>query len=154
MELKSFNSYLSSDDLTIPCAMGCSDSDSSEAAYFNISFSSYSLLKDIVSVTPNSPLVNVPVLSKIIAWIFLACSNAFLFLMSKPFFAESAVETAITRGTASPRACGQAITITVTVLDKAKLKLCPVNTSHTNIVNAPAVIAIIVNQNAALLARF
>ena len=51
--------------------------------------------------------------------IFLDSSNAVLFRISKPFCAETAVEIATTSGMASPKACGQAITITVTILSKA-----------------------------------
>ncbi len=75
-----------------------------------------------MSVTPNSPLVSVPVLSNITAFIFLALSKAVLFLIRKPFFADIDVETAVTRGTASPRAWGHAITITVTILSREKTK--------------------------------
>ena len=71
-------------------------------------------------------MVNVPVLSKTMVVIFLEFSNAVLFLISSPLFAAIAVDLATTKGTASPKACGQQITITDTILSIANASVCPV----------------------------
>ena len=49
---------------------------------------------------------------------FLADSSAIRSRTSRPFFAARVVEIAVTRGTARPSACGQAITSTVTTLSR------------------------------------
>jgi hypothetical protein len=51
---------------------------------------------------------------------------------------EQVVETATTRGTASPRAWGQVMTITVTIRSREKAKSKPA-ASHTARVTAPTV---------------
>src|SRR4030042_1385358 len=130
MDLKPVTSYLSSVVPATALAMGCSDFSSSEAAYFNISLSLKLTEKLITSVTPNSPLVRVPVLSKIMASIFLALSKAALFLIRRPFLAEIAVDTATTRGIARPRAWGQVMTITVTVRSSEKARSLFIINSH------------------------
>ena len=89
---------------TMPLAMGCSEWASTDAAYRTRASSSIPASKARMSVTPNRPSVSVPVLSKMMAWIFRALSKAARSLMRRPFVAEIAVETATTRGTASPRA--------------------------------------------------
>ena len=61
------------------------------------------------------PLVKVPVLSKSTTSMVRIRSNAMRFLISTPARAACSVEMAITSGMARPRACGQAITRTVTV---------------------------------------
>ena len=66
--------------------------------------------------------------------------------------ADSAVDTATTSGTANPRACGHAITITVTIRSSAKLKLWPTR-SQAMSVTVPTLIATIVSHSAARLAR-
>jgi len=71
-------------------------------------------------------LTSVPVLSNTIVVIFLAFSNDVLFFMSSPFLAANDVDLATTNGTANPKACGQQITITVTILAMAKSRGCPV----------------------------
>jgi hypothetical protein len=66
--------------------------------------------------------------------------------------AESPVETATTRGTASPRACGQAITMTVTAGASAHGTETPV-AYHAAGVAAPPPSATAVGHTAARLAR-
>jgi hypothetical protein len=97
-------------------AIMCSECCSMPAVMAN-SFSSD--MYAMMSVTPNFPSVKVPVLSKTTASTSLTISNAFLSLIRMPFLAVMEVESAITSGIASPRACGQAITRTVTDLSKA-----------------------------------
>src|SRR3989338_8121816 len=65
-------------------------------------------------ITPNSPLVKVPVLSKSTVSIVRAASRAILCLTRKPLCAALVVDIDATKGTASPNACGQAITRTAT----------------------------------------
>ena len=93
-----------------------------EAAYFNSSPSSISSSKEITSLTPSSPLVRVPVLSKITAFMARAFSKASLCLINNPSLAEIAVDTAITSGMASPNAWGQESPITVTVRSNENAK--------------------------------
>ena len=76
----------------------------------------------MIFCTSCEPLVSVPVLSKIMAVSFLALSNDVLFFISKPCVAAAVVEIATTRGIATPRACGQEVTITVTIRSNAKAK--------------------------------
>ena len=96
--------------------------------------------------------MSVPVLSNTIVVIFLAFSKAVLFLISNPLFAASAVDLATTNGTAKPNACGQQITITVTILSIANASVCPVKYQYKNVV-IPETIAIIVNHFAAVSAN-
>ena len=135
----------------IPVAIGCSDFCSNADANLMISFSFNSFLSDTIFDTSNLPTVSVPVLSKTIVVIFLAFSKAVLFLISKPFFADNAVDFATTNGTAKPKACGQQITITVTILSIANAKDCPVKYQYKK-VPIPATIAITVNHFAAVFA--
>ncbi len=81
--------------------------DSTEAAKESNRFSFHDELNEITSVTPNFPIVMVPVLSKSIAEMFLAFLKADLFLIRSPFCAEMEVDIATTRGIARPRAWGQ-----------------------------------------------
>ena len=104
-------------------------------------------------VTPNRPSVRVPVLSKMMAWIFRALSNAARSLMRRPFLAEIAVETATTRGAASPRACGQAVIMTVTIRSRANANGLPAKASQAKRVSAPTLMAMRVSQRAARFAR-
>src|SRR6185295_10480846 len=104
----------------IPVAMGCSEFCSNADAMRMISFSSRLGCNDFIRATSNFPIVRVPVLSKMMVVIFLEFSKAVLFFMSKPFLADSDVEMATTKGTAKPKACGQQMTITVTILSNAK----------------------------------
>jgi hypothetical protein len=64
-------------------------------------------------------------------------SSESLSFTSTPFRAESEVETAITSGIASPRACGQAITSTVTVRTTADSG-CPSPSQIANVTVAAA----------------
>ena len=73
--------------------------------------------------------------------------------MSRPFFAASAVETATTSGTARPRACGQAMTMTVTVRSMANAKSLPMRTCQMKKVITPPPKATMVSHSAAVLAR-
>ena len=66
-------------------------------------------------MTVCAPLVRVPVLSNSTASTVRIRSSASRSLTRMPAFADTAVDSAITSGMASPRACGQAITSTVTV---------------------------------------
>lgn len=136
----------------IPVAMGCSEFCSNADAMRIISFSSIEVCSVFTLATSNFPNVSVPVLSKIIVVIFLAFSNAVLFFISKPFFAESDVEIATTNGTASPKACGQQITITVTILSSANTAGLPaIDHQKKNVMN-PETSATIVRILAALSA--
>ncbi|GBE58419.1 hypothetical protein BMS3Abin01_01356 [bacterium BMS3Abin01] len=67
--------------------------------------------------------------------------------------AASAVETATTSGTASPRAWGQVMTITVTVRSRANAKLSEEKISQKARVIPPAAMAMMVSTRAARLAR-
>ena len=67
--------------------------------------------------------------------------------------AARAVDTATTSGTARPSACGQAITITVTVRSMAKAKSFPIRKVQMNIVTAPPNRAMKVSHCAARPAR-
>ena len=66
------------------------------------------------SVTRGLPSVSVPVLSKMIAWIFDACSSETACLNRMPRLAARSVATITAVGVASPSASGQAITTAVT----------------------------------------
>ena len=68
--------------------------------------------------------------------------------------AETAVETATTSGMASPRACGQVMTITVTMRDRAKTNSRWARKSQTNRVTTPTLMETMVSQKAARSARF
>ena len=88
------------------------------------------------SLTPNWPLVSVPVLSKTTVSRWRAFSNWILLRISRPLRADTAVIIATTSGTASPRACGQVMTITVTIRSRAKANRWP-RTSQTTSVIVP-----------------
>ena len=66
-------------------------------------------------VTACAPSVRVPVLSKSTTSMVRIRSSAIRSLMSTPDFAARSVEIAMTSGIARPKACGQAMTSTVTV---------------------------------------
>ncbi len=66
--------------------------------------------------------------------------------------ATKIVETATTSGTAKPKACGHAITMTVTIRSIAKSKVFPISIQVIKVIN-PADSAIIVRKNATLMAR-
>src|SRR6185437_2834793 len=101
--------------------------------------------------TANFPTVSVPVLSNTRVVIFLASSKADLFFISSPFFADKAVDLATTSGTANPRACGQQITMTVTIRSIENARSFP-DSHHTRKVAIPATMAISVSQRAAVSA--
>ena len=105
---------------TMPWAIGCSDWLSAAAAKASSWLSSPSC-SNTMSVTPKRPSVRVPVLSNTTASSRRARSNAARSRISKPLLALSDVLTATTNGTASPSACGQATTMTVTMRSMAKL---------------------------------
>ena len=121
---------------TIAFANGCSLSASTAAANSSTS-SSDSVSTVTIPVTAGSPLVNVPVLSNRTTSIVRIRSSANRFFTSTPAFAARSVEIAITSGMASPRACGQAITRTVTVRVTASSSLP--STAHTTNVIRPAI---------------
>ncbi len=75
------------------------------------------------SVDGGRPLVSVPVLSNSTVSTVRIRSSASRSLTRMPARAASAVEMAMTSGMASPRACGQAMTSTVTVRSTASLGL-------------------------------
>ncbi|MBA7591054.1 hypothetical protein ES708_33203 [subsurface metagenome] len=79
----------------------------------------------VTRLTPKLPSVSVPVLSNTTVVIFLEFSNAVLFLIKRPFFADNEVETAVTKGMAKPKAWGQVITITVAILSMANARSGP-----------------------------
>mmetsp|Transcript_1320 Transcript_1320/g.3820 ORF Transcript_1320/g.3820 Transcript_1320/m.3820 type:complete len:471 (+) Transcript_1320:480-1892(+) len=72
------------------------------------------------SVTCGFPSVRVPVLSKIMAVTFLACSMASPSLMRTPCLAATPVPTMMAVGTARPMAQGQATTIVAIPMLRAK----------------------------------
>ena len=135
----------------IPRAMGCSECASSEAALLSISSSSHAP-KGRMSVTPKIPRVRVPVLSNTITWRSFARSKACRSLIRRPDFAARVVETATTSGTARPRACGQAMTMTVAIRSIAKSRLSPRRNQPKKVI-APTERAIRVRRRAARFAR-
>src|SRR5660397_201153 len=138
---------------TTPWAMGCSEWDSTAPAKRRISSSSReSGFTETTCSTPNCPWVRVPVLSKTTACRLRERSKALLSRMSRPWRAARAVETATTRGMASPRAWGQVITITVMVRPRANSKALPARSQAARVI-APAVMATIVSHMAARSAR-
>ena len=115
------------------------------------SFSSKFFCKGTTFDTSNFPIVNVPVLSNTIVVTLLEFSKAVRFLISNPFCADKVVDFATTNGTAKPKACGQQITITVTILSIENVKSFPAK-FHIRKVVMPAAIAINVSHCAALSA--
>ena len=71
--------------LIIPTAMGCSELCSNALESLKISSVEYSCLTDSTLVTPKSPFVNVPVLSKRRADILRDSSKAVLLRINNPF---------------------------------------------------------------------
>ena len=136
---------------TTPRAIRCSECASTDAAVLTTS-SAATPPKVRISVTPNLPVVRVPVLSKTTAWRSLARSNALRSRIRNPDRAASAVETATTSGTARPSAWGQAMTITVAARSTANPTPSP-RASHAANVAAPAERAITTSRNAARSAR-
>ena len=96
----------------------CSDSRSTAAAMRRAS-SSRTPLDRGEPTTRNSPRVSVPVLSNTTASRSRASSRPRRSRTSKPVRAPRVVEMATTSGTASPSACGQAMTSTVTTRSTA-----------------------------------
>ena len=112
----------SSPYLTIAWARGCSEFFSRLTAACKTSFSLKPAIA-ITSVASGSPLVMVPVLSKTIVvkrWAFSKCSAP---LIRMPLSAPLPVPTMMEVGVASPKAQGQAITMTAVKLTKARVKL-------------------------------
>ena len=136
---------------TMPAAMGCSERLSSAAATRNTS-RSLRPSSATTSVTPKWPSVSVPVLSNTIASSWRARSNAARSRIKSPLRADNAVDTATTNGTARPRACGQVITMTVTMRSSAKLNARPAP-SHATSVTVPQPTAMRVSHMAARFAR-
>src|SRR5699024_5672885 len=99
------------------------------------------------------PSVNVPVLSKITVVRFRVTSNAVRFRISNPLVADRVVEIATTKGIATPRAWGHAVTITVTILSNANAKSPLVLYQYPNVAT-PTPIAMKVSHLATLSARF
>ncbi len=98
-------------------ARGCSDQRSSAPAAPR---DSASLIPSVVTVlTTKRPSVSVPVLSKATMAILRPRSNASRFRTRIPLRAEMLVAFILTRGMARPRACGHAMTSTVTALATA-----------------------------------
>ena len=89
-------------------------------------------------VTTWAPLVSVPVLSNSTASTVRIRSSASRSLTRIPALAATAVDSAITSGMARPRACGQAITSTVTVRTTAS-STSPSAVQTTNVTIAAAV---------------
>src|SRR5699024_9900629 len=72
-----------------------------------------------ILVTPKSPSVSVPVLSKTTAFKPLAPSKLAGLRISKPCLAEIEVETATTSDASKPSACRQVITMTMNIRSRA-----------------------------------
>ncbi len=129
-------------------AMTCSELTSTAATLRRSVFSSQSA-RLTTSVTPNSPLVRVPVLSKTTTSSRRAVSVASALRMSIPLRAPSEVEMVVTTGMASPRAWGQAMTSTVTAKVSANTVVCPAMNSQNRKAAAATATAMIVSQWAA-----
>ena len=117
-------------------ASGCSLSDSTPPARRRTAGPS----SDGTAATPVTtwaPRVSVPVLSNSTVSIERIRSSAARSLTRIPAFAETAVDSAMTSGIASPRACGQAITSTVTVRTIASSR-SPIAHHATNVTAAAA----------------
>src|SRR5699024_10294483 len=93
-----------------------------------------------IFVTPNLPSVKVPVLSKTTAFRLRASSKFVRLRINNPFLAEIDVDTATTSGAANPNACGQVITITVTIRSTATSNEYPSNNQINSVAN-PAISA-------------
>ena len=122
------------------------------AAYCSISSLLYLAEMLIMFCTSCEPLVRVPVLSKMMVVSFLAFSKAVRFLINNPCVADAVVEMATTKGMATPKACGQDVTMTVTILSSAKAK--SLFAYHTMNVATPITMEIMVSHLATLSARF
>ena len=118
---------------TIARASGCSLSDSTPPARRSTSASSRPVAA-ATPVTTCSPLVSVPVLSNSTVSIVRIRSRASRSLTRIPLRAATAVDSEITSGIASPRACGQAITSTVTVRTMAS-STSPSSDHTTNVID-------------------
>ena len=138
---------------TIALARGCSESVSAVAATCsNLASSSpidFPGANTTKSVTAALPSVSVPVLSKMMACIFEACSRAVAFLIRMPFLAPMPVPTATAVGVARPSASGQAITMAVTASVSAKRAVCPITKNQIRKVSTPALTAARTNHSAA-----
>ncbi|MPM24287.1 hypothetical protein SDC9_70768 [bioreactor metagenome] len=108
--------------LTIACASGCSELFSTLAAACTTVLSLKPCMA-ITFVTSGCPLVIVPVLSNTIVVSFWAFSRCSAPLIKMPLSAPLPVPTMMEVGVASPKAQGQAITMTDVKLIKARVKL-------------------------------
>src|SRR5690625_1263913 len=97
-------------------------------------------------------MVRVPVLSNTIVDILRDGSKTVLLRINSPFLAETLVDMEATSGTAKPNACGQEITITVTIRYIAKA-IVSHNAIHVKNVPKPNTNAIMVSHLAATSAR-
>ena len=88
-------------------------------------------------MTLNAPSVNVPVLSNSTISIVLAASRASRCFTRKPLRAALVVDMDATRGTASPNACGQAITRTATRRATANAISAPAASQATSVIVPP-----------------
>ena len=122
-------------------ASGCSDPFSTAAASSN-TCSGMRPSAATISTTRGSPIVKVPVLSKITTLSFVASSSADAFLNRMPRLAPSPVPTMTAIGVASPSASGQAITKTVIVRVTANSNVSPIHQNQTANVPRPMTIAI------------
>ena len=122
---------------TMARATGCSLSDSTAAASANNS-SWLTPATAAVSVRAGSPFVKVPVLSKRTTSMVRIRSNAIRSLIKTPARAARSVEMAMTKGMARPKACGQAMTSTVTVRVTASGMLPSSDQTMKVIIPAPA----------------
>src|SRR5699024_542538 len=84
---------------------------------------------------------------------FRVTSKAVRSRISRPFVADRVVDIATTKGIATPKAWGQAVTITATVLSNAKARSLLSKNQKKN-VRIPAPRAINVSHLATLSARF
>ncbi len=112
-------SFFSSAAFWMARAIICSESPSTAAAKTSAWSPSTSFVV-LIETMPCSPLVSVPVLSKIITSISRAFSRARRLRTKIPFCAAEVVLIATTRGTANPKACGHAMTKTATTRCKVK----------------------------------
>jgi len=132
---------------TIARAIGCSESPSTAAAHRSASSSTIPSARR-VATTRCSASVSVPVLSKTTASSLRASSRPLRSRTSRPVRAPKVVEMAITRGMASPSACGHATTRTETTRSTVNAGFAP-TAAQTIAVSAPEATATTVSANAA-----
>ncbi len=123
---------------TTACPSGCSEFCSTEAATRRTVSSVWPSVAT-TSVTPGSPLVSVPVLSKITLSIPPATSSASALRMRTPISAPRPVPTSSDVGVASPSAQGQAMMSTETAAMTAYVGFGPTRIHTTNVAAAIAI---------------